>query len=238
MYSLGNNNDPRNSELMDTWYKSKNQAGPETPELENFEIAENHIQFNTSEFSGSDSLMSVHFQVIDSLQSSTIVLDSITNWTNIYNIDQYYKPVDVNKGINLLQSKISLSQLSAGKEYYFRVRYRDHNLKWSGWSVLTSFSTLGTDEFQGMQQGYYLEQNIPNPFRNQTKFTYTVPEKCEVIFRIYDKNQRIISEINEGVKNKGTYTFDFNAENLASDVYFYEMNANNLSVSKKMIHVK
>jgi hypothetical protein len=30
MYSLGNNNDPRNSELMDTWYKSKNQTGPET----------------------------------------------------------------------------------------------------------------------------------------------------------------------------------------------------------------
>ncbi len=238
MYSLGNNNDPRISELMDTWYKSKNQAGPETPELENFEIAENHIQFNTSEFSGSDSLMSVHFQVIDSLQSSNIVLDSITHWTNIYNIDQYYKPVDVNKGINLLQSKISLSQLSAGKEYYFRVRYRDHNLKWSEWSALTSFSTLGTDEFQGMQRGYYLEQNIPNPFRNQTKFTYKVPEKCEVIFRIYDKNQRIISEINEGVKDKGTYTFDFNAENLASDVYIYEMNANNLSVSKKMIHVK
>lgn len=238
MYSLGNNNDPRISELMDTWYKSKNQAGPETPELENFEIAENHIQFNTSEFLGSDSLMSVHFQVIDSLQSSNIVLDSITHWSNIYNIDQYYKPVDSNKGINLLQSKISLSQLSTGKEYYFRVRYRDHNLNWSEWSALTSFSTLGTDEFQGMQRGYYLEQNIPNPFRNQTKFTYKVPEKCEVIFRIYDKNQRIISEINEGVKDKGTYTLDFNADNLASDVYIYEMNANNLSVSKKMIHVK
>jgi len=97
---------------------------------------------------------------------------------------------------------------------------------------------LGTDEIQGMQQGYYLEQNIPNPFRNQTKFTYKVPEKCEVIFRVYDKNQRIIMEINEGIKDKGTYTLDFNAENLASDVYFYEMNANNLSVSKKMIHVK
>ncbi len=238
MYSLGNNNDPRNSELMDTWYKSKNQAGPETPELINFESVENQIHFNTSGFSGPDSLMSVQFQVIDSLQSSKIVLDSITHWTNIYNIDQYYKPVDVNKGINLLQSKIALSQLSAGKEYYFRVRYRDHNLKWSEWSALTSFSSVGTDEFQGMQQGYYLEQNIPNPFRNQTKFTYKVPEKCEVIFRVYDKNMRIIMEINEGVKLKGTYTLDFNAENLASDVYIYEMNANNLSVSKKMIHIK
>jgi acid phosphatase type 7 len=238
MYSLGNNNDPRNSELMDTWYKSKNQAGPGTPELENFEIVENQIHFNTSGFSGPDSLMSVQFQVIDSLQSSKIVLDSITHWTNIYNIDQYYKPVDVNKGINLLQSKIALSQLSAGKEYYFRVRYRDHNLKWSEWSALTSFSSVGTDENPGVQQGYYLEQNIPNPFRNQTKFTYIVPEKCEVIFRVYDKNMRIIMEINEGVKLKGTYTLDFNAENLASDVYIYEMNANNLSVSKKMIHIK
>lgn len=238
MYSLGNNNDPRNSELMDTWYKSKNQAGPETPELKNFEIAENHIRFNTSEFSGPDSLMSVHFQVIDSLQSSNIVIDSITHWSNIYNIDQNYKPVDINKGINLLQSKISLSQLSTGKEYYFRVRYRDHNLKWSEWSALKSFSKLGTVEIQGMQQGYYLEQNIPNPFRNQTKFTYKVPETCEVIFRVYDKNQRIIMEINEGIKDKGEYALVLDAENLPGDVYIYELNANNISVSKKMIHIK
>jgi hypothetical protein len=238
MYSLGNVNDPRNSELMDSWYKSKNQAGPETPELVNFEIDENLILFNTSGFSGPDSLMSVQFQVIDSLQSSKIVIDSIMHWTNIYNIDQNFKPVDINQGINLLQSKISVSQLSAGKEYYYRVRYRDFNLKWSEWSGLTSFSTVGTDENLGMQQGYYLEQNIPNPFKNQTKFTYKVPEKCEVIFRIYDKNHRIIREINEGIKYKGTYSFDFNAENMAGDVYIYEMNANNLSVAKKMIHIK
>lgn len=238
MYSLGNNNDPRNSELMDTWYKSKNQAGPETPELVNFEISENIIHFITSEFSGPDSLMSVHFQVIDSLQSSIVVIDSISHWTNIYNIDQYYKPVDLNKGINLLQSTISFSQLTEGKKYYFRARYRDHNLKWSDWSGLTGFSTLGTDEIQGRQQGYYLDQNIPNPFRNHTTFNYKIPEKCEVIFRVYDKNQRIIREINEGVKDKGTYTLYFNAENLTSDVYIYEMNANNLTMSKKMIHIK
>jgi flagellar hook assembly protein FlgD len=59
-----------------------------------------------------------------------------------------------------------------------------------------------------------------------------------VIFRIYDKNHRIIREINEGIKYKGTYSFDFNAENMAGDVYIYEMNANNLSVAKKMIHIK
>ena len=235
MYSLGNNNDPRNSELMDTWYKSKNQAGPETPGLLNFEITGNHIQFNTSEFSGPDSLMSVHFQVIDSLQSSNIVIDSITHWTNIYNIDQYFKPVDMNKGINLLQSTISLAQLTEGKNYYFRVRYRDHNLKWSDWSGLTSFSILGTEEIQGRQQGYYLDQNIPNPFRNHTKFTYRIPEKCEVIFRVYDKNHRIIMEINEGIKDKGTHILDFNAENLASDIYVYEMNAKNVTLSKKML---
>jgi len=238
MYSLGNSQDPQNSALLDSWYKSKNQSAPHKPEVVNFEINENQILFNTSEFSGPDSLMSVQFQVIDSLLTDKISIDSTMHWTNIYNIDQDYKPVDLNKGISLLQSTIAVSQLSAGKEYYFRVRYRDHNLKWSEWSVLTSFSTVGTDENPGMQQGYYLEQNIPNPFRNQTKFTYLVPEKCEVVFRIYDKNRRLISEINEGVKDKGTYTFDFNAENLAGDVYIYEMNANNLLVSKKMIHVK
>ena len=238
MYSLGNNNDPRNSELMDSWYRSKNQSAPKTPVIENVEIANDFAQFNTSVFSGVDSIMSVQFQVIDSAQSPYIVIDSIRHWINIYNIDQNFKPVDLNKDINLYQNRITKTKLSLEKEYFFRVRYRDHNLKWSNWSELTRFKTVGTDEHPNTQHGYILDQNFPNPFQNNTTITYYMPEKGDVNFRIYDSNNKLVDEINEGAKNKGKYQLSYSAENLSCDTYFYEMNTNNLSVAKKMILIK
>jgi hypothetical protein len=238
VYSLGTLPNPKNSEVIDRWHKAKNQSGPQTPETESVERTEGYVLFNTSKFSGMDSLMTVRFQVIDSSSSPAIVIDSAMHWTNIYGIDQNAKPVDRNRDINLYQSRVSTALLSGSKDYMFRVRYRDHNLKWSDWSALTPFNTVGINDIPGRQQGYDLEQNFPNPFRDQTTFTYSVPEKCGVVFRIYDKNQKLINEIDEGVKNRGTYCFDYDAEKLGSDVYFYEMNANSLSVSKKMIHIK
>lgn len=237
VYSLGTLTKPKNSELIDRWYKAKNQAGPETPVVENVSLADSYVQFITSKFSGIDSLMSVRFQVIDSSSISPVVVDSSMHWTNIYGIDQNSDPVDLNRNINLYQSRINKAKLSDSKEYLFRVRYRDQNLKWSNWSELTPFKTLGINDNAG-QQGYILRQNYPNPFRNETTFTYDIPETCEVVFRIYDTNHRLINEINEGIKPKGTYNFRFNAGNLCSDTYIYEMIAGGISVSQKMTCIK
>lgn len=238
MYSLGTLSSPKNSVLLDTWHKNVNQVEPETPVIENIEIADTYIQFNTSIFSGIDSLMSVRYQVIDSSQNSHVVMDSITHWKNIYNVDQNSKPVDLNRDINLYQSKISKSKLQEGKEYFFRVRYRDQNLKWSNWSALSRFNSLGTDIAKINQNGYRLNQNFPNPFQNNTIITYYIPVKSEVKFHFYDQNYRLVDEINEGIKQAGSYQIDYKAKNLSSDVYYYEMVSGKVSITKKMIKTK
>jgi hypothetical protein len=238
VYSLGTLSNPKNSELIDKWHKVKNQPEPEKPRIENISQTDMYVQFNTSVFAGIDSLMSVQFQVIDSSLSSSVIIDSLSHWTNIYGIDQNSNPVDLNLNINLYQSRISKTQLSDSKEYFSRVRYRDHNLKWSDWSDLTRFSTVGIKENPGLRQGYLLEQNYPNPFSNETTFSYFIPEKCEVIFRIFDNNQRLISEIYEGVKSEGTHILHYKSENLSSNTYIYEMTAGGVSVSHKMTCIK
>lgn len=238
VYSLGTLTDPKNSELIDNWHKVKNQPEPEKPQIENVSQTDDFILFNTSLFSGIDSLMSVRFQIIDSSLSSPVVIDSIIHWKNVYGIDQNNAPVDLNLNINLYQSRIRKAQLSGSKEYYSRVRYRDHNLKWSDWSDLTRFSTVGINEEPELPQGYFLDQNYPNPFRTETTFSYRIPEKCEVVFRIFDNNQRLVSEINEGIKAAGTYSFHYKAENPDSNTYIYEMIAGGLSVSRKMTCIK
>lgn len=235
MYSLGTLAKPKNSVLLDTWHKSKNQTRPGTPAIEAVERTDEYVEFTTSRFSGVDSLMSVQFQVIDSSLSSPVIIDSITHWKNIYGIDMNSNPVDLNQDVNLYHSKISKIQIPNEMNCLFKVRYRDQNLKWSNWSELTPFNTLGTNENANSRDGYYLYQNYPNPFQNNTIISYHVPEISEVVFRIYDVNYRKVAEINEGIKNIGTYSFDCKVENLSGGLYFYEMITKKLCITKKMI---
>ena len=241
MYSLGNQFKSRNSELMDTWYKKINQTGPDTPTVENALTSNESIQFNTTAFSGKDSLMSVEMKVTDLSGNSPVVLDSLVNWKNIYGVDKNYIPIDLNSHINLNQLKINKSLLSENKSYTYSVRYRDHNLKWSAWSSAIPFNTDGIiSEVQVTSYAIkddHLGQNYPNPFRKSTIIPYSIPEKSDVILRIYDKNGRMVDEVNEGQKPEGIYHKDYNAEQLSSGMYFYKLITTNLSVTKKMIKI-
>ncbi len=223
---------------MDTWYKKKNQAGPDTPVAEGISFVGNNIQLNTSIFSGTDTIMSAHLQVIDSSANPYIVVDTVLNWKNIYGVDQNNNPIDLNRGINLYQTKINSALLQGNKPYSFRVRYRDHNLKWSQWSASTLFNTTGISSKNSPLNDHFLEQNHPNPFQENTTIVYTVPEKTSVVLRIYDINNRLVEEIDEGVKSKGTYQFRFGAGNKCSGTYIYKMFTNKFSVEKKMVILK
>lgn len=134
MHSLGNQKDPVNAECLDSWYKKKNQAGPDTPTLQNAEINEKYIQFSTSPFSGKDSIMSVQFRIAQKSVCSRIILDSVSHWKNIYGIDSTFKPADLNRDINLFRIKVKSDLFRKNRKYHFRFRYRDQNLKWSEWS--------------------------------------------------------------------------------------------------------
>jgi hypothetical protein len=238
VYSLGTLSKPKNAEVIDSWYKVLNQTGPETPTIATISQTPDCIEFESSLFSGIDSLMSVRFQVLDSTLISPVIIDSTVNWINIYGIDQNAVPVDLNQHINLYQNRINKSQLSNAKDYFLRVRYRDQNLKWSNWSTPVHFKPVGIEENTGPGQGYLLDQNYPNPFHLNTTITYTIPKKGDVCFRIYDINNRLVDEIKEGEKVSGTYHFDYNAENLNGETYIYELNVNNISISRKMMYIR
>lgn len=238
VYSLGTLSRPIKSELLDTWYKVKNQPGPATPTVEDVVFTDDFYQMNTTPFSGPDSIMSVQFQVTTSSQNTTILIDSIINRQNIYGIDQYDKPVDRNKDINLYQTKIPANQLTGQTPYYFRIRYRDNNLKWSNWSDSYVYSKTGINDGISQSGNYILYQNYPNPFQTGTTIKYILPEKSEVIFYIYDENFKQLAKINEGVKNQGIYNFEFKAEGLSDGIYFYKMSTKNQCFTKKMVKVK
>lgn len=81
----------------------------------------------------------------------------------------------------------------------------------------------------------YLEQNYPNPFNPETKIGYYVPERTFVRLTVFDIMGNKVKELVNDEKNIGWYTTDFDANNLASGVYLYQLGLNRTIISKKMV---
>jgi hypothetical protein len=83
-----------------------------------------------------------------------------------------------------------------------------------------------------------LSQNFPNPFNPITKITYTIPEKTFVQLKIYDPFGKEVAVLVNESKEVGNYEVEFNAGNLASGIYFYQLKTTGFISTKKMLIVK
>ncbi|MDP3148082.1 MAG: metallophosphoesterase [Ignavibacteria bacterium] len=241
MYSLGNPSLLRDSELMDRWYKKVDQPVPANPVTYAPTLTTTDVTFNTSAISA-DSLMTVKIQITDRMDFSKILIDTMVNWKNVYGVDVNYNPIDLNSGLDLTKLSFNSSRFRTTKLYYYRVKYRDHNLKWSGWSNITSFNVT-SNAMVGLEDDivptvYGLEQNFPNPFNPITKINYQLPKNSFVTLKIYDVlGNEIISLVNEE-KAAGKYQSVFDGSQLSSGVYFYKIHAGDFLEIKKLILLK
>ncbi|OGU76013.1 MAG: hypothetical protein A2W11_06355 [Ignavibacteria bacterium RBG_16_35_7] len=85
---------------------------------------------------------------------------------------------------------------------------------------------------------YTLKQNYPNPFNPITSFTYSIPDEANVTIRVFDITGNEIETLVKEEKPAGTYEIMWNAENLPSGVYFYQLSASEFITTKKMILLK
>jgi hypothetical protein len=101
-------------------------------------------------------------------------------------------------------------------------------------TVVTNLSGIGSI----MPKTYSLSQNYPNPFNPVTKINFAIPKSGFVTLRIYDiLGRQLVSLVNE-TKNPGNYSVDFNASSLNSGVYFYRLEVNGFTDTKKMLLIK
>ena len=94
------------------------------------------------------------------------------------------------------------------------------------------------DNTDVLSSDYYLWQNSPNPFNPSTVIEYQLPENGFVILRIIDILGREVETLVNENKSKGRYSVTFNALNLNSGIYFYQLNTSNFTSIKKMILLK
>jgi hypothetical protein len=85
---------------------------------------------------------------------------------------------------------------------------------------------------------FQLAQNYPNPFNPTTSIKYSLASKSKVELKIYNILGKEIVTLVNNFQDAGNYEVKFNAQNLSSGVYFYELNAGNFSAKKKMVLLK
>ena len=85
---------------------------------------------------------------------------------------------------------------------------------------------------------YVLEQNYPNPFNPSTTIKFGIPEKNNVVVKIYNSLGSEIATLVNEVREAGSYEIQFNANNFSSGIYYYKIIAGNFVETKKMILLK
>jgi hypothetical protein len=85
---------------------------------------------------------------------------------------------------------------------------------------------------------FSLNQNYPNPFNPSTVIKFSIIENAHVTLTIYDVLGRKVKTLIDEEMSPGVHQTLFNAVDLSSGIYFYELRANQNISTKKMMLVK
>ncbi|MGD0338316.1 MAG: T9SS type A sorting domain-containing protein [Bacteroidota bacterium] len=85
---------------------------------------------------------------------------------------------------------------------------------------------------------FALFENYPNPFNPTTSIGYQIPQEGFVMIKIYDVLGREVASLINEYQKPGKYNVEFNAANLSSGFYIYQLKVNDFISTKKMLLLK
>jgi hypothetical protein len=102
----------------------------------------------------------------------------------------------------------------------------------------SSVTDSPVEEVSALPGSFVLHQNYPNPFNPATTIEFLIPEETRVILSVFNILGQKIAELANANYVPGVYRIEFNAADLSSGIYFYELRAGNVSQIKRMTLVK
>lgn len=150
---------------------------------------------------------------------------------------------DIYRSVNQGTNWTSASTIAGAA--YNDVTVTDNSGCASGWAVGTGTITKIKGTFVGINnysseipESFNLQQNYPNPFNPTTNINFSIPNSGFVTLKIYNMAGMEVAKLLSENKTAGSYTIGFNAANLPSGAYFYRLETNSFSDTKKMILIK
>lgn len=82
--------------------------------------------------------------------------------------------------------------------------------------------------------GLRLEPAHPNPFSGTTSLTFELPHEQTARLSVHDPSGRLVSRLAEGRFAAGTHTREWNARAVPAGTYFYRLETEEGSITRKM----
>lgn len=213
-FSFGNTNRPVVNELVDEFHLKLNQAAPQAPTALGIE---NQTVLTASAMVGVDVPQTCHFQVTaTSGNYGSLLINKEQDKYDIYDDTRAPNYTPINKNANLDISKLNATGygLTTGQTYYYKVRYRDENLKWSSWSAEKSFvynTTLGVKSNRTINAEDNKLKVYPNPILSNATISFELPSASEhVKIELMDMSGKRVETIFTGNLGSGFQTIDWN----------------------------
>jgi C1A family cysteine protease len=102
----------------------------------------------------------------------------------------------------------------------------------------TAYSGIETESLLEFPESFIVTQNYPNPFNAGTTIDYELPLSCDVTIHIYDLLGREVETLVNRDQKAGHHQIDWNSPDIPSGIYFYKVQAGELTATMKMLLLK
>jgi photosystem II stability/assembly factor-like uncharacterized protein len=106
-------------------------------------------------------------------------------------------------------------------------------------------SILGLGNMTAVAEGRFsvpetlrLLQNYPNPYNPTTKIRYTLAKHDRVIIRVFDQLGKEVCVLVDAVQEAGDYSIRFDATDLTSGVYYFQLSTSTSQVVRRSLLLK
>jgi hypothetical protein len=110
--------------------------------------------------------------------------------------------------------------------------FPDKKTEWEDWV------TDVDDQVNYVPSAFSLEQNYPNPFNPSTQISFNLDKPGFTTLVVYNVIGQKVATLASKELSAGRHTFSFDAINLSSGIYFYELESGGNRAAMKMILMK
>ena len=258
--SMGNTQRLNNGETFIGWGSSDNPAATEVDNngVKRFEIKFDPLYFNyrTFRFNWRTNLLiannyEINFEdlavnsssikkfIVTNNSDDTLMIKKYYTRTSEFSLTDEFPIVLEPHGIRIIHVKFSPDRSGTLSDNIYLMVYRENEMIAQSIKVNgTVFSQAANVIRDNQPLTFGLQQNYPNPFNPATKIEYQIPEGSFVTIKLYDVlGNEITSLVNEE-KQAGSYEVEFDASNLPSGIYVYQLKADKFVETKKMVLLK
>ena len=157
---------------------------------------------------------------------------------------QSYNSVNMTQSLDTFKANIPAQTLGTKIYYYISATSNSGRTSTKPLTAPNGYLKFAIDNPTSVIQNTYspksfsLSQNYPNPFNPTTQLEFGISNLGFVSLKIYDVlGNEVKTLVNEN-KPSGRYTVTFDGSNLSSGIYFYKLEANDFTETKRMILLK